>query len=122
MDHILYFPRRVVIRRALNGIVLTVKPNTVDDDFNQISINETAVLLLQEIDGKRSLSHVASAFCEKYRQDFRTTEGWISDFIGEMLDFGILSNDPPVVNHDITVINAEQVISPVSVSLEVTTA
>lgn len=121
-DQVLYFPNRIVIRKALNGIVLTVKPNAADGDINQIIINETAVLLLQEISGRRSLDRVTDEFCRKYKQDITTTKDWIKDFIEEMFEFGILSNVPPVANCDLTVVNAEKTISPANVSLEVTSA
>lgn len=88
----------------------------------QILINDTAVLLLSEIQKNTSLETLIKSFCIKYRQDHDSASKWISAFIKELLDLGLITTNKTPNEGFLRVIDAGKTISPSSADLEVTSA
>lgn len=116
----LSFSHKTVIRKSLNGNVLSAKSAKEKGCFVQIKINDTAILLLQEVQN-RSLAEITSAFCLKYRQDIKLAKDWIADFIQEMIGYEVLTRSSSI-SPELIVVDAQEMLSPGSADIEVTSS
>lgn len=88
---------------------------------HQCNINVTGKLLLQEINGERSLPEVISNFCTKYDLNPADASPWIISFIKQMTDEGVTKISNQTTAHTkLVVIGSDDSIFPVHASLEVT--
>lgn len=88
---------------------------------HQCNINVTGKLLLQEINGERSLPEVISNFCTKYDLNPADASPWIISFIKQMTDEGVTKISNQTIAHTkLVVIGSDDSIFPVHASLEVT--
>lgn len=121
-DRIVSFAHHVVIRKSLNGNILSMRVHLSRDGFVQIIVNDTAVLLMSEIGEGKSLQHIVDDFCVKYCQNPFTAKEWIVDFLKQAFDLGIIVWGTPTGNGRLTIVDSSKTVSPASADIEVTSS
>lgn len=65
------------------------------DTENVLELDETAAFIWRQVDGTRSVERIGARVAEEYDIDLETAVRDVTELLGQLAEFGVVSLEPP---------------------------
>lgn len=111
----------VMYTTVLNTNILIKEKNGESINYKYFGINNTAKMILESINGRRTIEEFIHDFVEKTQISYEKNQDWISDFLVELNKNGAINfTENPCPCEKIRNIGSDNLISPMHATIEVT--